>query len=290
AMLIVAGGMVAGERVKIDLFPKMESDWVLVRATLPIGAPMDQNEKVRRILERAAEKEVESLSAGRDVKILKGISTFVLGSHQIIIIASLYGSDERGISTADFVSGWRNRIGELPGIESLIFRDLAGGPGGGEAVDVRFSHDNGAMLEQACQDLAEYLKAYPGVTDIDDGFSGGKPQLNFTMKPEAGYMGISALDLASQVSSTFWGATVLQQQRGRDVIKAIVRHPKSERSSEYDVEEMLVRTPGGGEMPLFKAVDVKRDRSQTTINRTEGQRTVAVTASVDAAVTTSRKI
>ncbi|MCP4752661.1 MAG: efflux RND transporter permease subunit, partial [Proteobacteria bacterium] len=46
----------------------------------------------------------------------------------------------------------------------------------------------------------------------------------------------------------------------------------------------------GGEMPLFKAVDVKRDRSQTTINRTEGQRTVAVTASVDAAVTTSRKI
>ncbi|MCP4752352.1 MAG: efflux RND transporter permease subunit, partial [Proteobacteria bacterium] len=66
AMLIVAGGIVAGERVKIDLFPKMESDWVLVRATLPIGAPMDQNEKVRRILERAAEKEVESLSAGRD--------------------------------------------------------------------------------------------------------------------------------------------------------------------------------------------------------------------------------
>jgi multidrug efflux pump subunit AcrB len=60
----------------------------------------------------------------------------------------------------------------------------------------------------------------------------------------------------------------------------MVRLPRDERTSEYNLEEMILRTPVGSEIPLREAVNVKRGRAYTTIDRRDGRRIVTVSTDV----------
>jgi multidrug efflux pump subunit AcrB len=59
-----------------------------------------------------------------------------------------------------------------------------------------------------------------------------------------------------------------------------VRLPRAERRTIHDVESLLLRTPGGGEIPLDEAVDITAGRAYPVIKRSEGARMVEVTADV----------
>ncbi len=73
---------------------------------------------------------------------------------------------------------------------------------------------------------------------------------------------------------------VFRQQRGRNEIKVVVRRPESERISEFDLEEFIVRTPGNVEVPLRDVVNITSGRAYTVINHVNGQRSLVVTADV----------
>jgi multidrug efflux pump subunit AcrB len=127
-------------------------------------------------------------------------------------------------------------------------------------------------------DLAEALKFYPEAQDIDDGFSLGKHQLDFHITPEGRSLGLSSQEVARQVRHAYYGAEALRQQRGRNEVKVMARLPRAERISEYNLEEMILRTPSGAEIPLREAVTINRGRAYTTIDRRDGRRIVTVTA------------
>jgi len=86
--------------------------------------------------------------------------------------------------------------------------------------------------------------------------------------------------VANQVRYAFYGTEVLRQQRGRNEVTVTVRLPESERSSEYNLEELILRTPSGQEVPLREVVNIKRGRAYTGIDRRDGRRVVTVTADV----------
>jgi multidrug efflux pump subunit AcrB len=93
-------------------------------------------------------------------------------------------------------------------------------------------------------------------------------------------LGLTAEDIGRQVRSAFEGTEVLRQQRGRNEVKVKVRYPEEERTRMYNLENFLVRTPDGGEVPLLEVVDVRRGHSYTSISRRNGLRTQTVTADV----------
>jgi multidrug efflux pump subunit AcrB len=86
--------------------------------------------------------------------------------------------------------------------------------------------------------------------------------------------------VARQVRYAYYGAEVLRQQRGRNEIKVKVRLPREEREFEYNLEQMILWTPAGKEVPLRDAVTLKRGRAYTTIDRRNGRRVVTVSADV----------
>ena len=60
----------------------------------------------------------------------------------------------------------------------------------------------------------------------------------------------------------------------------MVRLPKQQRVSEYDIESLIIQTPSGVDVPLGQVTKVARGRAYTVINRRDGRRTVSVTADV----------
>lgn len=277
AVFIIVIGYVASGRMGMTLFPRTESDMAVATAVLPYGSPLSKTSEIRDRLTKA----VDDIAAenGGDT-LLKG----VLGSIQentVTIMAYLTDPDVRPMGATEVTKLWRERVGEIAGLESLKFEFDRGGPGSGAAVTVELAHRDVNVLDRASQKLAASLALFPEVGDIDDGFTPGKRQLDFEMLPAGRSLGLRSYDVARQLRGAFYGAEALRQQRGRNEVRVMVRRPKSERISEYDVEELVVRTPDGNDVPLNEVASIKPNRAYTTIARRDGRRTVEVTADVD---------
>ncbi|CAN0522746.1 unnamed protein product, partial [Laminaria digitata] len=293
AVLLGNCGYVASGRIEWTFMPKVDSDVITAKANLPFGVPVEASREVRQrlissakaiIAENGGDGIVEGMftQVGADVATgggpMAGASA-VSGSHLANVQVFLVPSDGRSISASEFAKAWRTRFGDTSGLEALTFR-YSTGPGAGAAMEVQLSHSNMDVLETAATELATKMGEYAGVNDVDDGFSGGKPQLDFTLTPEGQSLGFTAAELGRQVRGAFFGAEALRQQRGRDEVKVMVRLPEVERSSEHDVEAMLLRTPDGGEVPLAVVAQIERGTSYTSIKRSDGRRVVTVSGDV----------
>jgi len=272
----------ASGRMGLGLFPKVESDFARASASLPFGSPVEKTEKVAIKMREAALQVVEE--SGRP-ELVTGIYTRIGrgGSHNLFMIVYLAEAEIRDeiMSTREFTRRWREATGTIPGVENISFASDFGGPGFGSAITVELSHRNIPILERASTELAEELSNYSLLKDIDDGFRPGKEQLDFTLKPEGKALGLTAQDVARQIRSSFYGSRVLRQQRGRNELTVTVRVPDEERISEYNIQEMMIRTPSGVFVPLRDVVQIDRGRAFTTINRRDGRRVVQVTADMN---------
>jgi len=302
AILVLTIGFDKAGHIDFTFFPKIDSERVSADITMPYGSAVEETRAVQGRVGEAAEK-VLARHGGEGIT--RGIFTHIGsasarrggssrarlggGGHLANVQVYLVPSDERALTAAEFSREWREEVGEIPGTESLTYTySLMGGSG--PSIDVELTHTNVQVLEQAATELADTLRSFQGVRDIDDGFSLGKPQLDFKVRPEARSLGITASMLGRQVRSAFYGAEALRQQRGREEVKVMVRLPEAERKSEYNVEELLILIPGGGEIPLREAATVTRGRAYTEINRADGRRVLNVTADVVAGAANATKV
>ena len=275
-VLLLAFGYVKSGRLGFELFPKIESDYAAVTANLPFGTSVNRTLEVQQKLVQAG-KAVAERNGGE--KLVEGIYASVDGSEAQVRIY-LTPPKIRPISTSKMTQLWREETGEIAGLETIKFESDAGGPGRGAAISVELSHRDIGVLEHASAELAAAMEYFPNVIDIDDGFSPGKQQIDFKVRPEAQSLNLHAADIARQVRQSYYGAEALRQQRGRNEVKIMVRLPREERISEFHLEEMILRTPDGGEVPLVEAVTLERGRADTTIERRNGRRVVTVSADV----------
>jgi len=284
AILVVMIGYVASGRMGFVLMPATDSDRAVVEAVLPYGSPLQNSLAVRDQLLSAAETLIEENGGDR---LSKGILA-VVDANEINVRIYLTDPGVRPLSTAEVTRLWRERVGTIPGLESLKFQSNQGGPASGAALTVELSHRDVDVLDQASSVLAGELNEYANLKDIDDGFSPGKQQLDFRLLPQGRSLGLTAREVARQVRSAFYGAEALRQQRGRNEVKVMVMLPASQRVSEYDIEQLLIHTPAGGDVPLRQVAEVARSRAYTSIERRDGRRTVEVTADVEPRRATSQ--
>lgn len=291
-MLAVTIGMIRGGRVKFTLMPRIESDVVVAHVEMPFGTPVEQTKAIRdRLLKTAQELVQEN---GGD-SISRGIFAEVGGSagtsfgphgggssagHIADVAVFLVPSDQREVRAAELSKQWRERVGEVVGAEVLTFK-FTTGPSSDPSINFELSHADLDVLDRAGQQLASALREYEGVKDIDDGFTLGKQQLDFRLTPEGRSLGLTESELAAQVRHAFFGAEAVRQQRGRDELRAYVRLPEAERKSMHSIEELLLRTPSAGEVPLSVAATVERGRAYTSIGRKDGRRVINVTADTE---------
>lgn len=281
AVLMMALGYVQSGRIRIIQIERPDSDFAYANVRLPIGAPVAQTEAIAERLAAAANR--AALKHG-GADLVEGIFANIgdAGSHSVSMFVYLTDPNIRPVDTATFTREWRAEVGPLPGVDTMHFQADRGGPGGGnKGLTIELSHSNIDILDKAGTDLAGRLELFAGVKDVDDGFQPGKTQLDFTMKPEAQSLGLTARSVANQIRHSFYGAEALRQLRGRNEVKTMVRLPEHQRASSYDVENLILLTPNGGEVSLLDAVNVTQGNAYTEIERKDGRRVVEVSAETE---------
>jgi len=276
-VLLVVISFVFSGRIGMILMPRVESDSAVVTAVLPTGTPLERIRQVQKKL-LAGMEQVAAENGGDEL--LQGLFSEI-NENQVGVTAYLTPPGVRPLTTGTVTRLWREQVGPLVGLKSLRYESDRGGPGGGAALTVEMSHRDIPTLEAAAAALAARLEDFPNVKDVDDGTSSGKRQYDFRIKPEGQSLGLTSSDIARQVRNAFSGAVALRQQRGRNEVTVRVRLPESERSSEYAIENLTVRTPDGIFVPLLEVAEITRGRAYAGINRRNARRTVTVSAGVE---------
>lgn len=303
ALLMLAGGMLASGKLKLSFMPRIDSDVVTVQSNLAYGVPIERARQVQDILVRHA-REVASRNGGE--QILRGIYAQIgdslssggppgvhgggsAGSHNVGVQLLLVPSGERQISGGNFAKAWRESVGDISGVETMSFSATIGASEGA-ALEIDLTHSETKILETAARDLARRLESYPGVTDIDNGVLLGKQQLNMQVSSAARSLGVTAFSLGRQVRAAFDGLDALRQQRGRNELKVVVRLPEQERASLKTLDDFIIFTPDGGQLPLREAGVVELGRAYTDIRRVNGQRIISVSADVDESLANAQDV
>ena len=283
--IMLAGGILMyswylSGRMNYTFNPVITSLRVDAEVQTPVGSAFADTARIADHVEAASIRAAERLG-GVD-KVLNGRMNAIgrRGENWADVNVFLRPPSERDFTEEEFVRLWREEIGEVPGMKSLFF-EWEEGPGSGAGLTVELSHPDRAILEAAAVDLAEELATFTGVSDIKDGFSAGKTQFDVDLTPEGRALGLTPEYVGRQVRHAFYGAEALRLQRGRHEVKVMVRLPEEERRSVSNIENLIIRTPRGGEVPLHQVAQLYAGTAYTEILRVQGQRVLEVTCNID---------
>ena len=305
AVLLLMAGLFEAGFIKFRFMPEVESDKIKVFIEMPVGTSIENTERVERYVEQKGMEAVAGFDASSHsgASILRHVYSVVGGTiatggptggksrsaPNIANIAMLLQPAEtRDVRTNEVSRKWRKGVGAVTGVDSITFESNLVHMGAN--IDVQLAHEDPGVLAAAAQRLKDILARYPGVTDISDNYSMGKKELRFKLTPEARTLGITEEDLGRQIRAAFYGAEALRFQRGRNEVKVMVRYPERDRTRIWDLMNMRIRTPGGGEIPVYRAARILPGRGFSTIHRFDRRRVVNVTASVDSKVANTEEI
>ncbi len=309
AIFLVTVGFIIGGYIKFTFFDPVEADNMVATLTMPQGTAIAQTEEIVKRIEQAAEKVREEFDAGRDgqVSIFKHMSTTigehpaagghgpeggdlkgVSSAHLAEVNVELLDGENRDVSSTTLKNRWREIVGEIPGISSLVF--LSEIFSAGDDINLELSHSDFDQLLDASEEFKLAIGEYAGTSNITDNFELGKAELKLSLKDSGRILGLTLADLARQVRQGFYGEEVQRIQRGRDDIRVMVRYPEEERESIGDIENMRIRLSDGTEVPFKVLADVKYGRGYANIRRADRRRIVNVTADVDESVANASEI
>ena len=287
AFLIILGYTFSG-RIDFTFRPSIETPFVQAEIEMPSGTPTERTREVAFLIEEAARKTIDKLG---EEDILIGITTSVAerSSNGGEVSVRLVPQSERKVTPGEFAKLWREEFPVLPDVESVFF-DYLIGPGGSAEIDIQISHPEVDVLREAAAEVARAIGKYPGVEDVRKGFGREMPQFNFEITPEGRSLGITARELGQQIRHAFYGAEALRQPMDREELRVMVKFPESERRSLSGLENLLIRAPGGGEIPLRQAAKIELTDAPNRITRVDGARVINVTANVVPGITTGNKV
>ena len=285
----------------------IEGDVVSANLEMPSGTPAERTSEVAAGLEAAGHRALERISRERDVDAgLLGVGVALtvgqsaelfdpLGGNALeaargnlaAVQFKLIGWERHGIAPSAFEQLWREEVGAVPDAKSLSISSnliTLGLP-----VHLELSHPDPERLAAIADEFVAELGGIGGVFDVRSNLDEGFRELQMELRPAARTLNLTVGHFASQVRSAFFGAEALRVQRGREDVGVYARLPEEERNSPSDVENYLVRTPGG-EVPLAQVASVGFARSAATIQRMDGRRAVTVTAEVDPVLATGQQV
>ncbi len=304
ALMLISMTIVATGLVRYEFLPQIEGDIVSANIEMPVGTPSERTADVAAQLEAAGRRVLEALTddsepVGAHVSVTVGQAARLfdpLGGDAVELPRGHIGSVEfklpglalRDFTSTEFQNLWREETGTLPGVRSLAFS--AGALGLGLPVHLELSHPDPERLVRIADEVIAALESTGGVYDVRTNHDEGVRELQLELRPGARTLDLTLDHFARQVRAAFFGTEALRVQRGREEIRVYVRLPEGERNSPADIEDYLVRTPQGREVPLGQVAHVGLARAPTTIHRLDERRVITVTASVDNAVVTGQGV
>lgn len=299
-VFLIMAGLFVGGHIPFVFAPDIGADTVIANLKMNNGTPVERTRAAVQRMIIAAKKTSDEFKQHMSMDtapIIRNISASLgslsgddnprgangsMGSHLGQVTLELLESDQRPISAGEIADRWRERIGELPGVDSITINSTF--ISAGDDINVELSHPDATQLLAAVETLKTHLRTFDGVVEVADSAVTGKRELKFTLTAEGKAAGLTLENLARQVRRAYYGDEAQRVQRGRDDILVLVRYSKALRSDLGSIDSMRILLPNGKRASLSTVANIEESRGYASIDRTDRRRVISVTADVNESV------
>ncbi|MDC6353295.1 MULTISPECIES: efflux RND transporter permease subunit [Robiginitalea] len=285
ALLLMVGAYGLSDHMGMIMMPEVAADEIEAGIRLPVGTTPDQAAKVANDVTASTQRMFEEHNL---YEVAEGIKTNVRGQNFIDVEIVMLPPDQRDITAGEVIALWRDNIGDIDGVDQISFEAERGPGGARQAISIDLSHTDEEVLERASAAFIERMESFSNTRDVTDNYNKGKLQYDFKLLPEGRNLGLTSGDVGRQVRDAFFGSLAMRQLRGMNEIEIRVKLPYEERKDIQNLEDFLIVTPSGVQVPLLDVVSVEEREAFTSINRRDGRRVINVGMDTEPANAVSR--
>jgi multidrug efflux pump subunit AcrB len=298
-VLIGSVGFVAGGHIGSEAMPSIDGDVLEARILMPQGTPLARTEAVAAQVE-AAMRQLDAewtpqqpdgapLVEAIQTRFNHNPSAQEAGPHVATVIVDLLAAEQRTLSLDTLTEAWREAIGPIAGIHSLLIQEPGFGPAG-IPVEIRLQGEDLDALKAAALEASAQLAGYAAVFNVIDDLRPGKPQRRYRLAEGAHGLGLTAEEVATQLRAAWLGEIADSQRIGAWDIEILVRQAKDDRDDLDDLADQTIQLADGQRVPLSAVATVSEQRDWARITRIDGRRTVTIAADVDARLASGQAI
>ncbi|MGX9462803.1 efflux RND transporter permease subunit [Shewanella sp. A14] len=283
SLIFICVGLYMGGVVRFIGQPKIPHDFP--RVTLEMN--VDSSEKSTLAAALAIEQTLydvdKKIEQQYGQKMISDMQVDLKGQTSAEVMTKLVDPSMRPMDTFALAELWRQAMPQIPGVKSFSIQDSLIG-GGREDGDISFrleGKDEGQLVAASLA-LKAKLNSLKGVSDVNDSRQSSAKEVQFQLKPLANALGLTLANIASQVGNSFYGLEAQRIIRNGEEIKVMLRYPEEQRNSIALVQDVMINTPQGAELPLSEVAEIKVVQGVNSIRRENGNRTINVWANVDA--------
>lgn len=262
--------------IRTSFFPEINSDTLVVRATIDDSAPFTETEYVSdRVVEGLRQlQQTDAVLNINGENVIDRSLRFVF-RNQSYTIAEIT-DPTYSVDTCKLANAWREAITDLPPVKEL--RIDCSFQGDNPDISLQVSGSDSKEHNLVLELLKQRLASFNGVYDIEDSMDASRDEIEIQLKPHAENLGLTLASVARQVRQSFYGEEAQRIPRGNEDVRVMVRYPMLDRRTVDTLSSMHVRTPSGAEVPFETVAKAVIVPGYTTIRRVDRQRAASVTA------------
>ncbi|NLL62132.1 MAG: efflux RND transporter permease subunit [Candidatus Atribacteria bacterium] len=266
--------------VGAEFFPAIDQGNFSINISLPVGT----NFEVTREIAREIEKVVHSVPEIENVFTTVGSGSSMdiggSGGNNAAIMATLIEKGERERDSSDIIAELRDRIGEYPDTQ-IRFSEQNLSLTSGAALTINISGDSLGELDFIANTIMSLLSEVEGIYDLQSSVEEVRPELHIAIDREkVNLYGLSAGQVASNVHDALLGKVAGYFQEGGERYNITVKLEKSGYGELQELENMMISSNYGLQVPLKEIARVEVGIGPQGINRENQQRQVQVTGNV----------
>jgi len=246
ALLVAVGIGYKFMGLGVEYFPSVEPSKIFVDVEAPTGTNVETSDNIARQIEKI-------VSGSADLKTYVaniGVSTgrFDFGgpgdsgpSHKSRVAVDFLDRQDRTVSTYVTQEKIRKEAAGLIGAKVKINAEHAGPPTG-PPVNIEISGDDYNVLAGLSQKVEEIISRVPGVVDVENDYSLGRPELKIEIdREQAARYGFSTRDIAGAIRTAVYGAKASTYRKGKDEYDIRVRLKLDRRDKIEDLNDLFIR-------------------------------------------------
>ncbi len=270
--------------VGFELMPVTDEGSVSVSISMPRGTILSETEKTAfeaiGVLEGVPEiKEVYvNIGGGGTMSMLSGTNT---DRAQLTVL--LADKKDRNRTTVEVATDIEKRLKKVPGAKFTA--DAASSMGmmmSSGGVDLNIMGADMEMLQNISEDMLDIFERVPGTRQVKTSIDETTPQASIKVnRAKATSLGIAPSGIAGIVNTAVSGNVVTTYKLSGDEFDIRVRQNKAAHDYLSDIENLLIPTPSGVNVPLYELAEISVRNLPSTITRENSERYITVSAVLD---------
>ncbi|WP_088103505.1 efflux RND transporter permease subunit [Halalkalibacter urbisdiaboli] len=280
ALLFLSAALACIPLLGTEFLPAQDQSFVSIDARLPVGASLEETYNISKEIDERIrsipEVDIAFVTVG-------GTDNFTVsaGSQTERATFNLLLTDirERQRSDLEVAEDVRNRLLDIPNVSIKVSASETGLTE--SPISITIKGPDLLTLQQLSSELIELISTVEGVREPSSNYNNGSPEITVSINRQtAASYGLSSVQIANTIGNATKG--LIATKLARDGQEFNVRLKVEERytSSVEQLEQLLIETPLGEEIPLATVADVKRGQGPSTIRRSDRLREVTITASL----------